>query len=46
MIYLGVTKLAALKADEKADYIEISDEADAVVEAIKQGLEKLRISNL
>lgn len=56
MKYLGATKLSKLTADnlvlkeeDKIDlkeYAQISDEADAVLEAIKEGFERLRLTTL
>ena len=56
MRYEGKTKFSKLKLENQAkkeedkqdlsDIIEISDEADAIIQEIKQGFEKLRLSNL
>lgn len=46
MKYLGTTKLSKLKEEEKAGYIAISDNADAIIEEIKIGFEKLRLTTL
>ena len=46
MKYLGKTKLSKLEEEDKADYIEVSDEADAILTEIKTGFERLRVSSL
>ena len=46
MKYLGKSKLAKIKEEDKVNYIEITDEADAIITEIKQGFERLRLSNL
>lgn len=46
MKYLGKSKLAKLEGKEKGDFIEISDDADAILEEIKKGFEALRLSNI
>lgn len=49
MKYLGKTKIDKKKLDKDddvADYIEITDEAAAILTEIKNGFERLRLSNL
>lgn len=43
MKFIGKTKYAQLKEEEKKDYVEITDEAEAITEAIKRGFSKWRM---
>ena len=46
MKYVGKTKLSKMTLEEKAEAIEISDEADAIMTEIKEGFDRLRLSNI
>jgi len=42
MKYIGKTKYSKMSLEDKADYIEISDEAGAIIEEIKLGFDSLK----